>query len=522
MFTKLFKRVRQPLGCIVSLLVVSGTISTNIAAAFADEPATLTVKSIPNLNIRMYGFIENDVINDSDQVSFYEEPDTAAIPKSNTYQGNNGRTIMSIRNSRLGFDITMPETDDLKTEAILEMDFLGNQAANDTPMTDPGAATAANTNAVTTVTPTVKNGVVTAVTTGTKGVLTSVGSTTQSERDFFNNPTARIRHAYLNFTMGNENLKIGQTWSLFGWQPYYFPSEPIVSPSPGQLYRRFPQVRLTDTRTLDMVGLDKSWTLETAVDAAKPAQMYSEIPDFHAGIRICDNAYKAATGLGSGSSMTGLSLALSGVWIPINSGNLNTGNTVNIGDQTGGGYAVDALIPIIASEDGKDMSNNLSLTAEYSDAAGDGGLELAGATGGISAPSAAALGFGTATTAALDSGIAGVNMAGRLELIRFETARANLTYILPNPKWAVSAGYAQVKTDNVGDFTNSTSYSAATTFANTGAISTYQYYYGSVFFVPLKWLKFAAEYAEYHDTYLDNVAPNAKDDRLQFTTYITF
>ena len=38
----------------------------------ADETATLSVKSIPNVNIRMYGFIETDLINDSTQ-GFTEE-----------------------------------------------------------------------------------------------------------------------------------------------------------------------------------------------------------------------------------------------------------------------------------------------------------------------------------------------------------------------------------------------------------------------------------------------------------------
>jgi hypothetical protein len=400
-----------------------------------------------------------------------------------TYAGNNGRKIMSVRNSRLGFDLTMPEMEGIKTEAILEMDFMGNQAANDTP----GTSTAAS---------------VTGTSGSTKGAVTSVTGITQSERDFFNNPTERIRHAYLNMTIGSENAKIGQTWSLLGWQPYYFPSEPIVAPSVGQLYRRFPQVRITDTRTSSDLGLKDmtgDWTLETAVDAAKPGQMDSEITDFHGGIRISSNKCKAATGLGSGSSMVGLSLAASAVWIPVNS--------VSIGCQTGQGYALDALIPIIPSKDGKDMSNNLSLTAEYSRATGVGGLELAGATAGISAPSAAQLG----TTSPLDSGIAGINALGRLELIDFQTARANLTYVLPNPKWAVSAGYAQVAPENLSDFTASTSY-----------ISKYVYGYAAVFYMPLKWLKFAGEYAEFKDTYTDPVNPDAQDNRIQFTTYVTF
>jgi hypothetical protein len=328
--------------------------------------------------------------------------------------------------------------------------------------------------------------------------LTRNTSGTQSEANFFNNPTARIRHAYLNLTYGNENAKIGQTWSLLGWQPYYFPSEPVDSGQVGELFRRFPQIRFTDSRSLGVIGLN-DWTWETAADVAKPAEMDSDLTDFHAGLRISSNKCKAATGFSSGSRMVGLSLASSWIWEPI--------TTANIGKQTGQGYALDALIPILPSKDGIDMTNNLSLTAEYSHASGIGGIELPSATAGIISPTAAQMGNGIP----LDSGIAGVNLLGALDLIQFENMRADLTYVLPFNQWAVSMGYAEVRPDNLGDFKASTSY-----------ISAYTFYSGSLFYTPLKWLRFAAEFAEFHDTYLDPKAPNAQDNRLQFTSYIMF
>ncbi|MGA2090344.1 MAG: hypothetical protein ABSH12_02655 [Endomicrobiales bacterium] len=461
------KKSSKSMKGIISSLIIMGMIAPSVTSVFADDQPSTFNTTYANCNVKMYGFIESDMISDSQQPSFYEESDTPALPKSNTYAGNNGRVITGIRNSRLGFDITMPETDSgLKTEAILEMDFLGNQSANTTPGNAGG---------------------------------------TQSERDYFNNPTARIRHAYLNFTYGNENAKFGQTWSLLGWQPYYFPSEPEVSPTVGQLYRRFPQVRFTDSRSLGILGLS-DLKLESAADVAKPAEMDSDLVDYHAGLRLSYDKIKAATGLSSpsGDRMVGLSIASSWIWEPI--------TTVNIGKQTGQGYALDALIPIIPSKDGKDMSNNLSLCGEYSHASGIGGLELAGATAGITAPTAAQMGNGNP----LDSGIAGINMRGALDLIQFETARADLTYVLPCPQWAVSTGYAQVRPDNLGDFV------VMSTNKSTSFISNYAYYYGSLFYTPLKWLRFAAEFAEFHDTYVDVKAPNAQDNRLQFTTYISF
>ena len=51
--------------------------------SFADETATLSIKSIPNVNVRMYGFIENDLINDSTQ-GLTEELDNASPAKAST------------------------------------------------------------------------------------------------------------------------------------------------------------------------------------------------------------------------------------------------------------------------------------------------------------------------------------------------------------------------------------------------------------------------------------------------------
>ncbi len=44
-----FKRTASAL---LALAMIAGP-------SFADEPATLNIKSIPNVNVRIYGFIEN-------------------------------------------------------------------------------------------------------------------------------------------------------------------------------------------------------------------------------------------------------------------------------------------------------------------------------------------------------------------------------------------------------------------------------------------------------------------------------
>ena len=444
---KTIKRMKA----VLSLILAGGMLA---APVVADEPATFTIKAIKDVNVRLYGFIENDVINDSTQNSkFAEEPDNNLIAKPNTYAGAHHRTIMSIRNSRLGFDVTMPKTDfGLASEGIFEMDFLGNSAPNTLPTSGaPGA---------------------------------------QSERDFYNNPAVRIRHAYVNLTDGMWNAKIGQTWSLLGWQPYYFPSEAIPQPAVGQLYRRFAQVRVTHTLTIA-----DAWTLETAVDAAKPAEMNSGNTEDHAGIRFASTKWKAAAGIGSGLPLVGLSAALSGAWVPVRTGTL--------GNSNGSAVAADLLIPIIPSKDGTDPSNNLSLTAEYSNGRGIGGVELAGLTGGIA-------GVTDPSSGAIDSGIAGLSN-GLLDLIHSQTWRSNLTYVFPGATWSTSAGYAEASILNMDDYGT-----------NAGYAPRMQYYYVNGMFMPLSWLRFALEWAQTKDTYNDVNARFAYNNRIQFTTYLTF
>jgi hypothetical protein len=412
----------------------------------ADETATLTIKSIPNVSVRMYGFVENDLINDSTQ-GLTEELDNASIQKANTYAGQHHSTIMSVRNSRLGFDVSMPKTENgLETEGIFEFDALANSAGT-------------------------------------------------AQRDIYNNGTIRIRHMYANITDDQWNAKIGQTWSLLGWQPYYFPSEAIVQPAIGQLYRRFAQVRVTNTQKL----MNGDWTFESAIDAARPAELQSGLTTEHAGIRLASTKYKAVSGLGSSTPLVGLSVAASGAIIPI--------RTATLGATNGTVVAFDALVPIIPSSDGKSPSNTLALTAEYSNGRGDGGLELAGATSGVSAAADPASPNGVGT---LDSGMAGTSN-GTLDLIHFQTYRSNLTYMWPGAHWANSIGYAETQALNIGDFG-----------AGTGLIPRYQYYYGNVMYLPLTWLRFALEWAQIKNTYNDTANRFAYDNRIQFTTYLTF
>ncbi|MBI3553616.1 MAG: hypothetical protein HY077_14055 [Elusimicrobia bacterium] len=455
------------------------------ASAFANEGVSLEVSKIKDLKLRIYGFVETDFITDT-TAGFNEEQGNNLVPMHNTattagnllptavhnFAGEHARSQMSVRNSRLGFELTLPKTEQgLASQAIIELDFLGNNAPNTQPGTAPG---------------------------------------TQSERDFFNNPALRVRHAYVNLTYKDQfNAKVGQYWSLLGWQPYYFPGETVVLASPGLLYRRFAQARVMHTLTVS------DWTLESAADIAKPAQMNSASPEYHGGLRLASTKYKAASIGGAGTSMVGLSAAVSGALIPI--------QTVGIGDPVGQAYAFDVAIPIIASKDGKDRSNTLIAMGEIAGGNGTGGLEYSGLTLGVPGI-ATKTNLANTGTPVIDTGIAGFNLAGSAELIRYRTWRYHLQYSLPGGRWALSSGYAQVEGRNLDRFgASGTIGTNGNTVAAWSALAPkIQFGYASVFYDAASWLRFAGEYNHTRVTYNDPNNRFATNNRYQFTTLFIF
>ena len=447
------------------LLLTAATVLLAAMPALANEPVTISVARIKDLNIRLYGFLETDFIADTTQ-GFTEAQTNSLVPTRTVagggaanFAGVRHRTEMSVRDSRIGAVLSLPKTDSgLLAEGILEVDFLGNQGPNTTPGATPGA---------------------------------------QTEANFYNNPSLRIRHAYANLTEGAWNAKLGQYWSLLGWQPYYFQDQAVVQAAPGQIFQRFPQARVTRT---DARG---DWTLETAADVARPGDMNSGNPEAHAGLRLASTRYKGACISQGGSAMVGLSAAVSAAVIPV--------ATNGIGNPTGQAVAFDFLVPLIPSSDGKDRSNTLIWVGEFSSGSGVGGVEFTGLTFGVPGIAAATPGAG----AALDAGIAGLNSSGNAELIRERSFRTHLEYSLPGGQWAVSAGYAQIEGRNLDRF-------SFTPVLARAIAPKLQFAYASVFYDAFAWLRFAGEINQIRDTYNDAANRFAINNRYQLSTYLMF
>jgi len=179
------------------------------------------------------------------------------------WMAHHGRTQFGVRNSRIGFRFKGPETANIKSSALAEMDFLGNQ-----PQGQPLPVAPA-------------------------------GSPAVSEAAYFNNPAFRVRHFMLKMETPIVDLLAGQYWELFGWQSYFHPNTVELQGVPGQIYSRTPQLRISKLVKTDAVNV------EAAIAALRPLQRNSEIPDAQAGIRVLVNHLKALhTAGGTGTAST--------------------------------------------------------------------------------------------------------------------------------------------------------------------------------------------------------------------------
>src|SRR5262249_28453160 len=209
-------------------------------------------------NVSFYGFIQADFIWDSTQ-SFNESAGNGVISRPGTYAAGHKRFTFGARHSRIGFRISAPEFHAIRASANVEADFLGNQP--------PGI----------------------------------------SESAFFVNATFRLRHAFLKVETDYVDLLVGQTWQLFGFQPYFHPNTVEIQGVPGQVFSRSPQLRLSHIFKAEPVSV------EVAVAASRPPQRDAHVPDGQAGVRLTYNGLKGVHTLGgTGTSVDAAAIAFSG------------------------------------------------------------------------------------------------------------------------------------------------------------------------------------------------------------------
>jgi hypothetical protein len=388
-------------------------------ATLSQAHANLTIFDKDDWKFSVGGFIEADGIFDSTR-SLRETIGNAPVDSNTTNPGNasNGRTQFSIRNSRFDFTVEAPETSGWHSKAYFEFDFLGQ---------DPSPGTAGN-----------------------------------SEASYYDNPTLRVRHAYLQAGKDGFQVLAGQYWDLLGWQPYYFITTTDVSPLPGMIYYRTAQLR-----GLKEIAFSDDDVLQAAVSIARPAEEDSRYPSLEAGLRMAFGERKSGlTGAASGARVTQpMSVAVSaGVTDysmpnPTNGGAAQSNATTNQTHFPGSMIVADAMLPVIASPDGKDVANTLSLLGEYSTGVGFG-EEFTNWTGNVANPLSTAT-VGGATNFKylpnLDAGLGDYDPNGNFYLIHLQSFNIHAQYHLPEG-WDsfIDAGYGQLYSNNADNITSKT------------------------------------------------------------------
>jgi len=404
-------------------------------------PATLPVKS--KFEADLFGFVEFDAIHDTTQ-SFVDLAGNTIIQPTTNYRGNHQQTIFGVRNSRLGFKFKGPDLSWMKTSALLEMDFLGNQ-----PGTPP--------------------------------------TTAVSEAAFFTNPAFRIRHYMVKMETPIVDVLAGQYWQLFGWQSYFHPNTVEIQGVPGQIYSRSPQFRLSHTFKTSPVNID------IAAAAARPPQRDSSTPDFQGGVRLVVNDWKAVHTTGAASTAVDPGgIGFSGVYrhfqLPQLVANPSVSNTIN-----GGGFSVDALLPVIPA-DGGTRGNSLTLNADYVRGTGIADF-YTNLNGGITffTPMGAAATF----VPDLDNGLVIYDAGGILHTVDWWSVFVGLQYYFPpNGQFWISGNWSMMKSDNIADL----AVDAMGNPARGSVFNESMWADGNLFYDVSKAVRVGGEFAWFHQT----------------------
>ncbi|MDP9148586.1 MAG: hypothetical protein M3O36_01390 [Myxococcota bacterium] len=344
--------------------------------------------------------------------SFNDGQNAAVIANNSTAAGNNTRLQFTARNSRFGFKAQSPEVGGIKPTGVLEFDFFGH---------DP--------------TPT-------------------ANAPTMSEAGFFNNPTLRIRHAYVKLESEPVDFLFGQMYHLFGWQNYFFGASAAFLGLPNQVFGRTQQARVSHTFKGDAVNVD------VALAAFRPVQRDSATPDGEAGVRLMVNNWKAINTPGNGGTAAyPAALGVSGIVrkFKVNAPVPVVTNTTPQNSDVGWGIAIDALIPIIPAEDSTDRGNALTLNGEYSRGSGYAD-QFTGMSAGATFPQVgSAMGVmpvvaGNRDYVNVDNGLVAYDAGGALHTIDYQTFWVGLQYYLPpSGRVLLAANYTHADSKNIAD-----------------------------------------------------------------------
>jgi hypothetical protein len=353
---------------------------------FARQPLALTLgQADKQWSLTFYGMIEADFIVDSTR-SYDERIGSSLVARSDTFEGQHGRSQFSIRNTRFGMNFQSPTSGAFRPSARLEADFYGPKPTD----------------------------------------------STTPERDYFDAPTFRLRHAYLALESDYVDVLAGQTYNVFGWQNF-----------------RSTQFRLSH----NFGAATGPVTVTLAASAARPAQRDSSVPDGNAGLRLNLNNWRGTitTAANSGSSALPMFLQVSGVVRQYKVDAFTPPPTQTANHATAWGVSLDALVPVIPAKGDGDRGNSLTLTGSFVTGTGIG--DLISANGGAAfptLPNPAQANPAPLYTPNIDGGLVSFDIQGRLQTIDWRAVKVGLQYYLPGSgRVFVTANYTTAHSANM-------------------------------------------------------------------------
>jgi len=419
----------------------------------------------------IFGFAEANLKYDSTQ-SCVEFCSNSQIQREGTYRGNHGRTIFSPRDSRFGVRIGAPAEHGVKISGLLEADFLG--------------------------------------------------PTTTTEQGQWSNPVLRIRHAFVKLETPVVDILLGQTWSLYGWQPNFLIASVQLPGLPGQMFERTEQLRLSK------LIKGESVSAEIAVAAMRPPQQDSATPEGVAAARLIFDKWAGNhTSYMTTTAVIPASIGVSGdlrkFRIPEFAATQHTGHV-----KIGGGFAVDVFLPIVpATKTNKD--NALALTGEFAMGRGTSdmytGMGAAG-TANATLPAVLPATTGAAYVANFDPGLAVVDASGHIELVKWTTWAAGAEFYPAGTggKLGMLLNYQHSESPNAKDIGAAAVVSQTTTAAQDAARARVrdheELYEVGLFVDPTKSTRFAASGALFDDTYGDG--KDTKNYSLMMSGWVFF
>lgn len=353
---------------------------------FYREPLALTIAD--RLTITWYGDVQVNFIYDTTR-SYGDTIGQSLVAREDTFEGTVGRFQASSRSSRFGMAIAAKRMGGLTPSAVLEADFAGDQ-----PSSDVGA----------------------------------------SERAYYDSPTFRLRHAFLNLENDYIDVLIGQTDDVFGWQN-----------TPSSVSRHT-QLRLSRT-----FGAKEPVGVDVAVAAVRPAQRDSELPDGQAGLRFTLNEWKGIYTRDGIPSARPLSIGVSGVARQFNVDAFTPPPTQTSNQVIGWGFSIDAVLPVFPADDEYDRGNALTLSGSYVRGTGIGDLmRVDGGAKFPPLPNPARASPPPEYEANIDEGLVSFDRLGKLNTIDWEGFRIDAQYYLPpSGRVRIAAIYSQAYSKNM-------------------------------------------------------------------------